>query len=62
LVRPNDPAALADALAGLLDDAEQRRRLGAAGPARARELCDPATILRRLDDLIERLPQKTPSI
>jgi glycosyltransferase involved in cell wall biosynthesis len=62
LVRPNDPAALADALARLLDDAGERRRLGAAGPARARELCDPATVLRRLDDLIERLPQDTLSI
>jgi glycosyltransferase involved in cell wall biosynthesis len=61
LVKPNDPAALADALARLIDDAEERRRLGAAGPARARELCDPAAALQRLDDLIERLPQETPS-
>ena len=59
LVKPNDPAALADALARLIDDAEERRRLGAAGPARARELCDPAAALRRLDDIIERLHQET---
>jgi glycosyltransferase involved in cell wall biosynthesis len=62
LVRPNDPAALADALARLLDDPGKRRRLGEAGPVRARELCDPATVLRRLDDLIERLPRETSSI
>jgi glycosyltransferase involved in cell wall biosynthesis len=59
LVKPNDPVALADALARLIDDAEERRRLGAAGPPRARELCDPAAALRRLDDLIERLHQET---
>ena len=40
-VAPNDPIALAAALGRLVRDAEQRRRLGAAGPARARELCDP---------------------
>ncbi len=61
LVKPDDPAALADALARLIDDTEERRRLGAAGPARARELCDPAAALRRLDDLIERLAQETRS-
>jgi len=58
LVKPNDPAALADALARLVDDAEECRRLGAAGPARALELCDPAAALRRLDDFIERLHQE----
>ena len=62
LVKPNDPGALAGALALLLDDAAERRRLGAAGPARARELCDPVTILRRLDNLIERFPLGTSSI
>ena len=59
LVKPNDPAALADALARLVDDAAERRRLGAAGPARARELCDPAAALRHLDDLVERLAEET---
>jgi glycosyltransferase involved in cell wall biosynthesis len=58
LVKPNDTAALADALARLVDNLYERRRLGAAGPARALELCDPAAALRRLDNLIERLHQE----
>ena len=40
-VTPNDPIALAAALGRLIGDAGERRRLGDAGPARARELCDP---------------------
>lgn len=56
LVDPGDVPALADALAALIDDPARRAGLGAAGPARARALCDPATVLgtlrRRLDDLI----------
>jgi glycosyltransferase involved in cell wall biosynthesis len=40
-VAPNDPIALAAALGRLIGDAEVRRRLGNAGPSRARELCDP---------------------
>jgi glycosyltransferase involved in cell wall biosynthesis len=58
LVKPNDPAALADALARLVDNPDERRRLGAAGLARGRELCDPPAALRRLDNLIERLHQE----
>ena len=42
LVPPGDPAALCEALAGLILSRERRAALGAAGPARARELCDPA--------------------
>ena len=38
---PNDPVALAAALGRLIDDPEERRRLGDSGPARARDLCDP---------------------
>jgi len=38
-----------------------RHRLGAAGPARARELCDPDVALRRLDKLLERLHQDAPA-
>jgi glycosyltransferase involved in cell wall biosynthesis len=42
VVPPDDPGALAAALDRLIADGEARRRLGRAGPARARELCDPA--------------------
>jgi glycosyltransferase involved in cell wall biosynthesis len=55
LVAPNDADALAAALARLIDDAEARRCLGAAGPSRAAALCDPAQILRRMETLIDSL-------
>lgn len=48
LVPMGDAAALTAALRGLVRDPQERLRLGAAGPARARELCDPA---RRMADL-----------
>ena len=48
LVPPGDAAACARAVAGLLSDAGLRHRLGAAGVARARELCDPAQQLPAL--------------
>ncbi len=54
LVKPNDTDALAAALAGLIDDADARRQLGAAGP-RAAALCDPSTILRRMETLVNGL-------
>ncbi|MGA8641412.1 glycosyltransferase [Candidatus Binatus sp.] len=41
MVPPNDPNALAAALERLIADGERRCQLGSAGPARARELCDP---------------------
>lgn len=47
LVSPDDPPALADALERLIKDAELRRRLGRAGPDRARELCDPRSAIER---------------
>jgi glycosyltransferase involved in cell wall biosynthesis len=52
LVPPADPAALASALGALIADPEARTRLGSAGPARARQLCDPATELARLEELL----------
>lgn len=48
LVSPGDEAALAAALQSLVRDPLRRSTLGAAGPARARLLCDPATQVRRL--------------
>jgi glycosyltransferase involved in cell wall biosynthesis len=53
LVPPNNPAALAQALRDLLDDPVLRQRLGGGGPARARQLCDPATCLHELQNLLE---------
>jgi glycosyltransferase involved in cell wall biosynthesis len=52
LVPPADPIALADALATLIDDPDTRRRLGSAGPPRARRLCDPDTAVGRLEMLL----------
>ncbi|MFZ2061870.1 MAG: glycosyltransferase [Candidatus Binatus sp.] len=46
MVPPDDPNALAAALERLIADGERRRQLGSAGPARARELCDP---VRQMD-------------
>jgi glycosyltransferase involved in cell wall biosynthesis len=48
LTAPGDAGAVAEALAGLIGGADLRRALGAAGPARVRALCDPATQLEKL--------------
>jgi glycosyltransferase involved in cell wall biosynthesis len=53
LVPPSDPGALGAALRQFVADPALRRRLGAAGPARAVELCAPARIAERLRELLE---------
>src|SRR6266851_2198087 len=52
LVPPRDPHALAAELKPLIEDDGRRARLAAASPTRARRLCDPATSLRRLADVL----------
>lgn len=52
LVPAGDAPSLAGALRTLAGDPALRARLGAAGPARAAELCDPARQLRRLHDVL----------
>jgi glycosyltransferase involved in cell wall biosynthesis len=48
LVPPNDAVALAAQLGSLISSASLRCQLGAAAIRRAKQLCDPATQLRRL--------------
>jgi len=45
---PPRPEPLAEALRWLVEEPEERRRLGAAGPARAAALCEPSVFLRGL--------------
>jgi glycosyltransferase involved in cell wall biosynthesis len=52
LVPPADAAALADALGALIASPETRAKLASAGPERARHLCDPASTIGRLHDLL----------
>ncbi len=54
LVRP-EPFELATALRSLISDTDKRLRLGAAGPARAQALCDPARQLGKLRDALQAL-------
>ncbi len=48
LVEPGDIQALAGALRRLIEERGERTRLGAAGPERARKLCDPSAQIERL--------------
>ena len=55
LVPPRSATDLASALRLLINDTQLRCRLGAAGPARAQELTDPAVHLSRLKSALEKL-------
>ena len=52
LTPPGDSATVAEAVAGLIRDPVRRTELGAAGPARARQLCDPTRQMERLRMLL----------
>jgi glycosyltransferase involved in cell wall biosynthesis len=52
LLPPGDAGALECALRALVVDRNARARLGSAGPARARELCDPARQLAALASML----------
>jgi glycosyltransferase involved in cell wall biosynthesis len=56
LVPPGDIDALSTQLERLLSDRDLRRKLGEAGPARAKALCDPGVILPQLETILSRLP------
>lgn len=59
LVPPNDPVALAEALASLIDNPHARCCLGMAGPERARQLCDPVRILGQLQEILASVTPKS---
>jgi len=52
---PPRPEPLAEALRWLVEEPEERRRLGAAGPARAAALCEPSVFLRGLAEDLQML-------
>jgi glycosyltransferase involved in cell wall biosynthesis len=54
LVAPRDPMRLASELSTLFDDERRRARFRAAGQARARALCDPATRMPEIASVLER--------
>jgi glycosyltransferase involved in cell wall biosynthesis len=55
LVQRDDVGALADALGALIHDLPTRKMLGAAGPARACQLCDPMRQIGRLKEVLARV-------
>ena len=55
LVPPNNISALATSLRRLIQDRTLRRRLGNAGPARARQLSDPAMQMNQLREALSRI-------
>ena len=58
LVAPSDARSLAESVRRLIMDAALRKRLGSAGPARARELCDVETQMQRLFEYFSNLGEK----
>jgi glycosyltransferase involved in cell wall biosynthesis len=58
LTAPGDPASLAAALERLIGSGELRSQLGQAGPARARGLCDPASQMQMLEELIRKVVRR----
>ena len=61
LVAP-EAAALADALRKVLNDANLRTRLGAAGPGRAADLCDPGIVLPMIENELRKLTASNPTV
>jgi glycosyltransferase involved in cell wall biosynthesis len=55
LIAPNDPAALAEAIAGLAADPARRTRIGAAARQDVRDRFSTGTMLGRIDSLYARL-------
>ena len=52
LVKPGDAGCLAQAMDALIESASLRGRLGGAGVERARALCDPASQMNKLHELL----------
>ena len=57
-VAVGDSAAVANALRSLLADPARRERLGAAGPARARSMCDPVAQIKKMKTLFDQLHER----
>ncbi len=55
---PPEPERLAEALQRLIQDGEERRRLGAGGPSRAVALCEPSVFLWGLAEDVQALVQE----
>lgn len=59
LVAPDDRAALASTLRTLIEDRALRARLSAAAPDRARRLCDPLAVDRRLFEVLSGMTRES---
>jgi glycosyltransferase involved in cell wall biosynthesis len=59
LVEPGKTDALTAALTQLIDNRDQRLRLGNAGPARASALCKPEQQLRKLNEILQSVVYST---